>query len=90
MRKYPETIATKQDVENIFNNHPEYHNKLKATLLRAVNEPETVEQVISYDIDPETQEMINIVTNTVTRPNQTWQRMGFGNRGKLNSIIAQL
>ena len=90
MRQFPETIATKQDAQNIRDNHGEYHGKLKAVLLRAVNEPETAEQVVSYDIDPETGEMINIVTKTITRPNQTWEQMGFSNRGELNSLIAQL
>lgn len=90
MRQFPETITTKQDVENILNNHPEYHKQLKSVLLRAVNEPEKAEQVVSYDIDPETQEMINIKTKQITRPNQIWQRMGFNNRGELNSKIAKL
>ncbi len=90
MRKFPETIATSQDIENILNDHPEYHGQLKATLLRAVNEPEKAEQVTDYDIDPETGEMINVVTKQITRPNQQWERWGFANRGALNSIIARL
>ena len=90
MRKFPETIATAQDVKNILNDHPEYHTKLKEILQRASNEPETATQVISSDIDPDTQEMINIETKQITRPNQTWERMGFKNRGELNSMIATI
>jgi hypothetical protein len=90
MRKFPETIATKQDVENIINYHPNYHDKLKSILLRAANEPEEAEQVTSYDTDSDTQEMINIETKQITRPNQTWERMGFKNRGELNSMIATI
>jgi len=90
MRQFPETIATAQDIDNILNDHPEYHSRLKAVLLRAVNEPEKTDQVISHDTDPETGEMINVVTKQITRPNQQWKRGGFKNRGALNSKIAQL
>lgn len=90
MRRFPETIATKQDVENIINNHPEYHAQLKSILQRASNEPEKATQVISSDIDPETGEMINIVTKQITRPNQTWKRIGFDSRDELNSTITAI
>jgi len=89
MKNFPETIATKQDINNILNDHPEYHGQLKAVLLRATNEPEKTDQVIS-DTDPETGEMINVVTKQITRPNQQWKRWGFKNRGALNSKIATL
>lgn len=90
MRKFPETIATKQDIENIKDHHPEYHAKLRSILLRAVNEPEKATQVTDYDIDPETGEMINIVTKQITRPNQTWELMGFKNRDEPNSMITTI
>lgn len=90
MRSYPEHIKTKQDMLNIFNNHPDMHGALKDDLLRMLNEPITAEQVVSYDINPETKEMINIVTKTITRPNQTWKRMGFASRKEFAGIIAKL
>jgi hypothetical protein len=90
MRKFPELIATKQDVENIINDHPEYHAQLKVALLRALNEPDKTLQVISYDTDEEIGEMINIVEKQITRPNQMWKRMGYKNRGELDSALALL
>lgn len=90
MRKFPGVIATAQDVENIINDHPEYHAQLKVVLLRASNEPEKATQVVSYDIDEETDEMINIVEKQITRPNQMWGRMGYKNRGGLDSALAKL
>lgn len=89
MRKFPETIATTQDVENILSDHPKYHAQLKSILQRVSNEPETATQVISSDINPDTQEMINIETKQITRPNQTWERMGFVSRDELNLTIAK-
>lgn len=90
MRKYPEHIATKQDVLNIINNHPEHHSKLKSTLLMVANEPDKCEQVVSFDTDPETKEMINAVTKHITKPILLWQRMGFSNRDELVAAIAKV
>lgn len=90
MRNFPEVIATAADIDNILNDHPEHHASLKAVLLRATNEPEKTDQVISYDTDPETGEMINVVTKQIIRPNQQWKRWRFKNRGELTSKIATL
>lgn len=90
MRKFPELIATKQDVENIINNHPEHHAQLKVALLRTSNELDKATQVISHDTDEETGEMINIVEKHITRPNQMWERMGYKNKGELDSALAKL
>lgn len=87
MRKFPDIIATKQDVENILNNHPEYHVQLKTVLQRALDEPKTAIQVLSSDIDPETNEMTNIVTKEIPTPNPIWKRMGFKDLAELDSII---
>ena len=87
MRNFPETIATKQDIENILNDHPEHHSRLRAVLLRASNEPTKTDQVISNDTDPETGEMTNIVTKQITRPNQQWKRWGFKSRSAMNTKI---
>jgi hypothetical protein len=90
MRKYPEHIATKQDVLNIINNHPEYHSKLKTTLSIVVNEPDKCEQIVSCDTDPETHEMFNIVTKHIAKPILLWQRMGFNSRDELVAAITKL
>ena len=90
MRNFPETISTKQDIENIRNNHPEMHDQLKAVLARAASEPTKMDVVVSHDTDPKTDEMTNVITERRTCPNPQWKRWGFKNRAELTSKIATL
>ncbi len=90
MHRFPETIATKQDIDNIRNNHPEFHEQLKAVLQRAENEPTKTKITASYDTDPETGEMINVVEEEITRPNQQWKRWGFKSKKAMTDIIPAL
>lgn len=90
MRRFPETIGTKQDIENIRNNHPEFHEQLKAVLQRAKNEPTKAKIVLSHDTDPETGEMINVVEKEIIRPNQQWKRWGFGSKKAMTDKIPAL
>jgi len=87
MRIFPETIATQQDVENIINDFPEYHNKLKAILQRAYDEPDEADEVISWDIDPETGEMINVKTKKVKKDKMKYKYLGFADKQKLKQVI---
>lgn len=87
MRKFPEEIATKQDVENIINYHPEYHKQLKEVLQRAYDETDEATQVISYDIDPVTNEMINIKTKKVKKEKMKLKDIGFQNKVALKEVI---
>lgn len=87
MHRFRETIGTKQDIENICNNHPEYHKQLKAVLQRAKNEPTKAKITTSYDIDPETGTMINVVETEIVRPNQQWKRWGFKSKKAMTDKI---
>ena len=89
MRQYPETIATNQDVLNILND-PEYHTKLKKDLQQAYDEIDEATQVISYDIDPVTGEMINIKTKKVKKEKMNFKDIGFKNKTELKKVIDQL
>ncbi len=90
MRKFPEEIATKQDVENIINYHPEYHKQLKEVLQRAYDEPEDADQVISNDTDPNTGEMVNVKTKKVKKEKMKLKDIGFQNKKALKEVIDQL
>lgn len=90
MRRFPETIATKQDIVNIHNNHPEFHEQLKAVLQRAKNAPTKAKIVISHDTDPETGEMINVVEKEISRPNPQWKRWGFKSKKAMTDKIPAL
>ena len=90
MHRFPETIGTKQDIENILNNHPEYHEQLKAVLQRAKNEPTKAKLTTSYDTDPETGEMINVVEKEIIRPNPQWNRWGFESKKAMTDKISAL
>ena len=83
MRKFPETIATKQDVSNILNNHPEYHSRLKEKLQQAYNEPSDATRVVSSDTDPVTGEMTNIVTEVVKKTKMRYKDLGFTDKTKV-------
>lgn len=87
MRKFPQTLATPQDVENILNNHPEYHTRFKEHLQRAYDEPDEADIVISYDTDPVTNEMINIITKKIKKDKMKYKDMGFENKIDLKNII---
>jgi len=89
MRKFPETIATKQDVENI-KNHPEYHKQLKECLQRAYDESEYADQVTDSDIDPATGEMINIKTRKVKKDMMKYKKLGFETKSYLDKFIIYL
>ena len=90
MHRFPETIATKQDIENIRNNHPEFHEQLKAVLQRAKNEPTKAKLTTSYDTDPETGEMVNVVETEIPRPNPQWKRWGFKSKKAMTAKISAL
>jgi len=90
MRKFPETIATKQDVENIRNHHPEYHKQLKGVLQRAYDESEYADQVTDYNIDPATGEMINIKTKKVKKDKMKYKEFGFNTKSYLDKFIIDL
>jgi len=90
MRRFPETIATKQDVENILNHHPEYHTHLKIHLQRAYEEPDEIRVVTSYDFDPVTGEMINVVTKKVKRDKMKYKDLGFKDKNTLKNTINML
>lgn len=87
MRRFPEVIATAADIENICNNHPEYHARLKAVLQRAKDEPTKSKIVLSHDTDPETGEMINVVEKEITRPNPQWKRWGYKSKKAMTDKI---
>lgn len=87
MRRFPETLGTKQDIQNILNDHPEHHAQLKAVLARAAAEPTKATRVVSHDTDPETGEMTNVVTEEITRPNQQWKQWGFKSRKAMKDKI---
>lgn len=87
MRKFPEAIATRQDVENIINNHPEYHTQLKEILNRAYNEPGVATQVTSYSIDPNTNEMEDIISTEVIKKTMKYKELGFCDKNELKSTI---
>ena len=90
MHRFPETIGTKQDVDNILNDHPEFHGQLKAVLQRAKNEPTKAKIVLSHDTDPETGEMTNVVEKEITRPNQQWKRWGYKSKKAMTDKIPTL
>jgi len=90
MRKFPEEIATKQDVENIINYHPEYHKQLKEVLQRAYDELDEADQVISNDIDPNTGEMVNVKTKKVKKEKMKFKDIGFQNKIALKEVIVRL
>lgn len=90
MRQYPETIATNQDVLNILNDHPEYHTKLRKDLQQAYDEIDEATQVILYDIDPVTGEMINIKTKKVKKEKMKLKDIGFKDKTELKKVIDQL
>jgi len=90
MRKFPEEIATKQDVENIINHHPEYHKQLKEVLQRAYDELDEADQVISNDIDPNTGEMVNVKTKKVKKEKMKFKDIVFKDKTELKKVIDQL
>lgn len=87
MRQFPQSLATPQDVDNILNNHPEYCTRLKEHLQRAYDEPDDADIVTSYDIDPDTNEMINIVTKRVKKDKMKYKDIGFINKTSLKNTI---
>jgi len=87
MRKFPEEIATKQDVENIINHHPEYHKQLKEVLQRAYDEPDTAKQIVSSDTNPKTNEMINIVEKVVTKTKMKYKDLGFSDKTRVQAVM---
>ena len=90
MKGFPKKLATKEDVENILKNCPEYHNQLKQFLKRVLSEPETASRVVSYRIDEKTQEMIDIVTKDEPTENLIWERMGFKSRDEVKFVLSKL
>lgn len=90
MKQFPEHLATPQDVENIRLHHPEYHRQLKEYLQRAHDEPDEATQVISHDIDPDTNEMINIKTKIVKKEKMKYKDLGFEHKNRLAETITDL
>jgi len=90
MRGFPKTLATKEDVENIRENHQEFHNQLRQYLNQVLAEPETASRVVSYRIDEKTQEMVDVVTEDEPTENPIWKRIGFQSKAEIETIQAKL
>jgi hypothetical protein len=75
MRNFPRVIKTKEDIVNCISDFGRERTILAFGDLLV--DDTTVEVVTSYDPDPETGEMTNVVTAPVENPNPAWRRMGF-------------
>lgn len=88
MKGYPNVLATKQDVLNIMNNHPEFREPLKVDLQRILDEPDTVTKATTL-IDPN-DESKGWNTITIPNPNPGWKRMGFVSKSEIHEIFAKI
>lgn len=84
MRGFPKYLKTKQDFLNCINEYGE-EKTLTAFGDTLINDTE-IEVVASYDLNPTTGEMINVVTKTVENLNPMWKRMGFESLEDMNSL----
>ncbi len=84
MKGYPKHLNTKEDIENLRNNHPEFKEQLKADLQRLLDEPDTVKKATTL-IDPE-DESKGYNTIDIPNPNPKWKAMGFKDKNAVVSL----
>ena len=75
MRNFPRVLNTKEDIVNCISDFG--RERSVQAFGDLLIDDTTVEVVTSYDLDPETGAMTNIVTASIENPNPTWKRMGF-------------
>lgn len=84
MRGYPKHINTKEDIENLMNDHPEFNEQLKKDMDEILNEPNKIKQATS-PIDPnDTKKGYN--TEEIDNPHPKWKRMGFKNKNEVQTL----
>lgn len=88
MKGYPKHLNTKQDIENIQKNHPEFHERLKADLQRLLDESDTVTVAVS-PIDTK-DESKGYNTITIPNPNPRWKQLGFQDKNEIVSLIKNI
>ncbi len=84
MKGYPKHLNTKQDIENIRDNHPEMHEQLKEDLNRILDEPDTVTKATEL-IDLKDKEK-GYKTENTPNPKPKWKALGFNNKGEVQSL----
>ncbi len=84
MKGYPKHLNTKQDVENLIKDHPEFSERIKQDLQRIIDEPDTVTKATTL-ID-EYDESKGYKTEIIPNPNPRWKKMGFVNKKEVQNI----
>lgn len=84
MRGYPKHLNTKQDIDNLRNDHPEFKEQLRQDLIRIETEPDEVDEAYEL-IDPK-DEKKGYKTRKIPNPNPKWKVLGFKNKGELTSL----
>jgi len=88
MRGYPKYLNTKEDIDNIEKNHPEFKEQLKVDLQQILDEPNTVKKATSL-IDPK-DESKGYNTVDIANPNPRWKAMGFKNKTDIQNVKDKL
>lgn len=81
MKGYPKHLNTKQDVENLIKDHPEFRERIEQDLQRILDEPDTVTKATTrIDLKDESK---GYKTEIIPNLNPRWKQSGFADKSEV-------
>lgn len=88
MRGYPKRMATKQDFENILNDHPQWKNRALVDLA-AIRDTEDDKVMQATTLKDEENPDLGYNEVEVDNPMPRYKALGFASRAEVSDVITQ-